>query len=342
MRFARYDGRRMAGDASWNLTRRWGAGMRTCWWACICVGVLTCSAAYQHFKQPSLPTGSVGASEQSERHAVEQKPEQPLTYKDEGPLHDVDSAAAGLEPDQLPNAQKEARLEDAAGTGTIEHSELNDTKQNLSYLAYYAYSEVPPKTKPADTVLNSLKDIPPGTPVDEIKRVSGVLGFDFTFMKTVAKIESGFNPKQRTGSYIGLFQLSKNEFEMYGAGDILVPRDNTVAAALKFMTEAILFEMFTHRKPTLNDLYLIHQQGVDGAAEHVSHPHRLAWRSMCATDEGKEKGEKWCKRAIWGNTLPAVKRIWKNVNNVTSGAFVAMWQQRVSHFYARYSEVAAN
>lgn len=342
MRFARYDGRRMAGDASWNLTRRWGAGMRTCWWACICVGVLTCSAAYQHFKQPSLPTGSVGASEQSERHAVEQKPEQPLTYKDEGPLHDVDSAAAGLEPDQLPNAQKEARLEDAAGTGTIEHSELNDTKQNLSYLAYYAYSEVPPETKPADTVLNSLKDIPPGTPVDEIKRVSGVLGFDFTFMKTVAKIESGFNPKQRTGSYIGLFQLSKNEFEMYGAGDILVPRDNTVAAALKFMTEAILFEMFTHRKPTLNDLYLIHQQGVDGAAEHVSHPHRLAWRSMCATDEGKEKGEKWCKRAIWGNTLPAVKRIWKNVNNVTSGAFVAMWQQRVSHFYARYSEVAAN
>lgn len=342
MRFARYDGRRMAGDASWNLTRRWGAGMRTCWWACICVGVLTCSAAYQHFKQPSLPTGSVGASEQSERHAVEQKPEQPLTYKDEGPLHDVDSAAAGLEPDQLPNAQKEARLEDAAGTGTIEHSELNDTKQNLSYLAYYAYSEVPPKTKPADTVLNSLKDIPPGTPVDEIQRVSGVLGLDFTFMKTVAKIESGFNPKQRTGSYIGLFQLSKNEFEMYGAGDILVPRDNTVAAALKFMTEAILFEMFTHRKPTLNDLYLIHQQGVDGAAEHVSHPHRLAWRSMCATDEGKEKGEKWCKRAIWGNTLPAVKRIWKNVNNVTSGAFVAMWQQRVSHFYARYSAAAAN
>ena len=316
--------------------------MRTYWWACICVGVLTCSAAYQHFKQPSLPTGSVGASEQSERHAVEQKLEQPLTYKDEGVLHDVDSAAAGLEPDQLPDAQKEARLEDAAGTGTIEHSELNDTKQNLSYLAYYAYSEVPPETKPAVTVLKSLQDIPPGTPVDEIKRVSGVLGFDFTFMKTVAKIESGFNPKRRTGSYIGLFQISKKEFEKYGAGDILVPRDNTVAAALKLMTEAILFEMSTHRKPTLNDLYLIHQQGVDGAAEHVRHPDRLAWRSMCATDEGKEKGEKWCKRAIWGNTLPAVKRIWKNVNNVTSSAFVAMWQQRVSDFYAGYSEVAAN
>ena len=108
------------------------------------------------------------------------------------------------------------------------------------------------------------------------------------------------------------------------------------------MTEGILFETFTHRKPTLNDLYLIHQQGVDGATEHVSHPNRLAWRSMCATDEGKEKGEKWCKRAIWGNTLPAIKKAWKNVNTVTSAAFVGMWQQRVSEFYSRYSAAAAN
>jgi hypothetical protein len=161
-------------------------------------------------------------------------------------------------------------------------------------------------------------------------------------MKTVAKIESGFDPKQRTGSYIGLFQLSKSEFKEYGTGDILASRDNAVAAALKFIAEAAEFEMFTHRQPTLSDVYLIHQQGVEGAAEHVSHPHRLAWRSMCATDEGKEKGEKWCKRAIWGNTLPADKHIWKKVNNVTSGAFVAMWQQRMSHFYARYSEAAAN
>jgi Transglycosylase SLT domain len=249
------------------------------------------------------------------------------------------SAPAPLEPDQL---QEEALLENGTRSITSEHSEWNDIKQNLSYLAYYAYSEVPPETKPAHIVLSSLKTIPRGTPVDEIKRVSDVLGLDFTFMKTVAKIESGFDPKQRTGSYIGLFQLSKSEFKKYGEGDILDPRDNAVAAALKLMTENAMFEMFTNRKPTLSDDYLIHQQGVAGAAEHVSHPHRLAWRSMCATDEGKEKGEKWCRRAIWGNTLPALKRIWKNVNNITSGAFVAMWQQRVSGFYARYSEAATN
>ena len=262
--------------------------------------------------------------------------------KDEAQLQQDSSPAAVLKSNELPVVQEPALAEEAPGAATIELAAPGETKQNLSWLAYYAYSELPPETKPADTILDSLKDIPPGTPIDEIKRVVDVLGLDFTFMKTVAKIESGFNPKQRTGSYIGLFQISNYEFEKFGSGDIRDPRDNTVAAALKIMTEAILFETYTHRKPTLNDLYLIHQQGVDGAAEHVRHPDRLAWQSMCATDEGKEKGEKWCKRAIWGNTLPAIKRALKNVNNVTSGAFVTMWQQRVSHFYARYSEAAAN
>ena len=318
--------------------------MRPSWWAFILLGFLTCSVTYQLTNQSSLPSQLPGVSDESKPQPLDQKSDRPLIGKDEARLQEGDSSPAVLKPDQLPVARDQAPLEDAAGTGAngFANSNENDIKQNLSYLAYYAYSELPPETKPADTVLNSLKSIPPGTPVDEIKRVADVLGLDFTFMKTVAKIESGFNPKQRTGSYIGLFQLSNHEFDKYGSGDIRVSRDNTVAAALKFMTEAILFEMFTHRKPTLNDLYLIHQQGIEGAAEHVSHPNRLAWRSMCATDEGKEKGEKWCKRAIWGNTLPAIKRVWKTVNNVTSGAFVDMWQQRVSHFYSKYSDAAAN
>jgi len=71
--------------------------MRTYWWVCICVGVLTCLAAYQHFNQFSLPTGSPGASGQSERRPVEQKPEQPLTDKDVAPPQRGDSADAGLE-----------------------------------------------------------------------------------------------------------------------------------------------------------------------------------------------------------------------------------------------------
>jgi hypothetical protein len=211
-------------------------------------------------------------------------------------------------------------------------------KPDLSYLAYYAYSEVPPDQKPADTALVAFRDSPIGTPIEEIEQASEAFGLDPTFMVSVARIESDFDPSQRTGSYIGLFQLSHYEFNKYGSGDIISVRDNAIAAAYKFTTAAILFELSMHKKPTLSDLYLIHQQGTQGAKEHVGHPERIAWKSMCATDEGREKGEKWCKRAIWANTLPAIKKIWKSVDNLTSGDFVTMWRERVAQFYAHYSE----
>lgn len=233
-----------------------------------------------------------------------------------------------------------SQIEQAASR--VAHSfDLTPRPKDLSYLADYAYSEVPPDTNPAEIVLQSLADIPVGTPIDEIKLASDAFGLDFTFMKAVARIESDFDPKQRTGSYIGLFQLSNYEFARFGSGDITSPRDNAVAAAYKFATAAALFKIDTHIKPTLFDLYLIHQQGWQGAAEHISHPERIAWQSMCATDEGHDKGEKWCKRAIWQNTLPDIKRIYKSVENLTSGAFTDMWRQRLAMFYSRYSETVS-
>jgi len=338
--------------------------MRIWWWACALIAVLTCSAFYLLLSQPLMPEPPLAASDGPARSSSTENPDQSVAGspgqpvadnsdrqvadKDQARLADVDADPPALKQDQLPAAQQEARLEDAPRPEDASRSEVDepstrsDTKQNLSWLAFYAYSELPPDPKPADIVLDALSGVPPGTPVEEIRRVADILGLDSTFMKAVAKIESGFNPKQRTGSYIGLFQLSLVEFGKYGSGDIRNPRDNAIAGALKMMTEAALFETFTHRKPTLSDLYLIHQQGIDGATEHISQPSRPAWRAMCATDEGKEKGEKWCKRAIWGNTLPALKKAWKNVNNVTSAAFVGMWQERVSQLYSRYSAAAAN
>jgi transglycosylase-like protein with SLT domain len=233
----------------------------------------------------------------------------------------------------------DALVEQPATTGFIPDHPIESTfrKQDFSLLAYYVFSEIPPDEKPAESVLKTMKDLPVGTPVEEIRRASDAFGLDFNFMKTVAKIESGFNPKQRTGSYIGLFQLSNYEFKQNGSGNITDPRDNAIAGAYKFATEALLFEFETGRKPTFSDLYLIHQQGWQGAAQHVSQPKRIAWKSMCATDEGKEKGERWCKLAIWRNTLPAIKHVWKSVDRLTSGAFVGMWQQRVDELYSRYS-----
>src|SRR5690348_3763722 len=244
--------------------------MRSFWWAGIVAVVLTCALAYRHFGPPSLSAGPIAPSGPAELPplAQEQAPP-PADTRDRRPdetrVQDIDPAPAGPEPAQPPSPQKEARLGEAAAAVTIEDPEQTDVKRDLSYLHYYAYAEVPPDPKPADIVRDALKDVPPGTPIEEIKRVSDLLRLDFTFMKTVAKIESGFDPKQRTGSYIGLFQLSRSEFDMYGSGDILDARDNTVAAALKFMMENVMFEMFTQKTPTFNDIYLIHQQGVEGA-----------------------------------------------------------------------------
>jgi hypothetical protein len=301
---------------------------------------LTFSATFRLFNQPPLSNSSPDQSDESPQYPLGQKSDRLPIYNDAARLPDVDLLSPTLNSDELSIAKYEVKNSDT--TGAIESSDMNYSKQNLSYLAYYAYSEVPPETKPADTVLKSLEDIPRGTPVEEIKLVADAFGVDFNFMKAVAKIESDFDPTERTGSYIGLFQLSNAEFQKYGSGDILDSRDNAVAATYKFLTEGILFEISTHKKTTLSDLYLIHQQGVQGAEEHVSHPDQLAWKSMCATDEGREKGEKWCKRAIWNNTLPTIKHVWKTVDNLTSGAFVNMWQQRVSQFYSRYSEVTAD
>jgi hypothetical protein len=302
--------------------------MRVLHFAYIVVAITFVVATYLLLNdEAQLPNSSPDQLQKTEDFPLVGKPDRPPVSKEEARLQEDDLLANDHSPDLMPSKQDHGQSPD-----------LIPPKQNFSYLTYYAYSEVPPDTPPADTVLESLKGVPAGRPIEEIKRASDAFGLDFNFMTAVAKIESDFDPKQRTGSYIGLFQLSNTEFRNYGSGDILNARDNAVAAAYKFMTEAILFELSTHKKPTLSDVYLIHQQGVQGATEHVSHPDRIAWQSMCATDEGREKGEKWCKRAIWANTLPEIKHIWKSVENLTSGAFVKMWQDRVHRFYTRYSE----
>ncbi len=291
--------------------------------------------------EAQLPNSPPDQLQKIEEFPFPEKSDRAPVRKEEARLQEDDFLVNDHSPDLMPSKQDHDQSPDLIRPkqDLDDHSaDLMSPKQNLSYLTYYAYSEVPPDTPPADTVLESLKGVPAGRPIEEIKRASDAFGLDFNFMTAVAKIESDFDPKQRTGSYIGLFQLSNSEFRNYGSGDILDARDNAIAAAYKFMTEAILFELSTHKKPTLSDIYLIHQQGVQGAAEHVSHPDRLAWESMCATDEGRQKGEKWCKRAIWANTLPEIKHIWRSVDNLTSGTFVKMWQDRVHRFYTRYSE----
>ena len=294
----------------------------------ICVAVLAKTPT-----EPSNAAAEEGVTEQPPSFFI--PPAMPATFSQRFSVL-LQEEAAVVENDN----EKQARL-DRDDLSFRDHSDgATSGKPEFSYLG----PDPDTDKKPVDIVLDSLRGIPVGTPVEEVKRAAEAFGLDFSFMEAMAKIESDFDPKQRTGSYIGLFQLSRSEFRKYGSGDITNPRDNAIAAANKLVTEAALFEQYTHREPTVSDLYLIHQQGWRGAAEHVSHPERIAWKSMCATDEGRQKGKRWCKRAIWGNTLASVKHQWKSVNKLTSDAFVNMWRQRAAQLSSRYSEttMAAN
>jgi hypothetical protein len=166
----------------------------------VLLGVLIFAATYRILIQPPFP--NLPSDQFDVSGPFEQKSDPLPIYKDEPRWQGGNLVPAKMNPDELAIAKDKAQLEDATKPPTYQSSDLKDVKQNFSYLAYYAYSEVPPETKPADTVLNSLEDTPRGTTLEEIKRVADAFGLDVNFMKAVAKVESDFNPKQRTGSYI--------------------------------------------------------------------------------------------------------------------------------------------
>jgi hypothetical protein len=161
-------------------------------------------------------------------------------------------------------------------------------------------------------------------------------GLDLALMMSIAKVESNFKPSARTGSYKGLFQLSDREFEKYGGGSIWDARDNARAAGRMFLLQAEKFKWALGHYPDYAERYMVHQQGIQGAIEHYTHPARVAWQSMCATDEGFLKGEQWCRKAIWRNLMPQWKRTFKSVEKVSSGDFVKLWTGRVNELAKRF------
>ena len=174
-------------------------------------------------------------------------------------------------------------------------------------------------------------------PRDEIREAASLYGLDLAMMMSIAKVESDFNPRARTGSYKGLFQLSDYEFKKYGDGSIWDARDNARAAAHMFLVQAEKFRWALGHYPDYAERYMVHQQGIQGAIEHYTHPERVAWQSMCATDEGVLKGEQWCRKCIWGNLLPQWKRAFGSVEKISSGDFVGLWTGRIDHLANRFS-----
>lgn len=176
-----------------------------------------------------------------------------------------------------------------------------------------------------------------GDPRDEIGQAASLYNVDLAMMLSIAKVESNFNPRARTGSYKGLFQLSDTEFEKYGDGSIWDARDNARAAAHMFLVQAEKFKWALGHYPDYAERYVVHQQGIQGAIEHYTHPERVAWQSMCATDEGVLKGEKWCRKCIWRNLSPQWKRTFGSVEKISSGDFISLWTGRIDNLANRFS-----
>ena len=173
----------------------------------------------------------------------------------------------------------------------------------------------------------------------EIEQAAMLFNVDMRMMKAFAEIESGYNPRAKTGKYKCLFQLSDWEFAKYWQGGIYDIRDCSIAAARKFATEAAQFEKDVGRKATAAEIYCINQQGYQGCAFHYAAPHQLAWKNMYLTSEGQAKGAAWARKAIWGNVPSDLKnKIKGGVEALTSGQFIALWTERVDRFMARKVE----
>lgn len=166
-----------------------------------------------------------------------------------------------------------------------------------------------------------------------IQRTASRMGVDPATLRAFVLIESGGNPNVTTGSYRGLLQLSNDQFRRYGGeGNVYDVDANLSAGAAKLKDMSAGFERRFGRQPSAAELYMMHQQGEGGSAAHWKNPDAPAWQNMASTAEGRQKGEAWAKRAIWGNVPDDVKAKYGSVDNMTSRDFVQMWEQKVARF----------
>ena len=153
---------------------------------------------------------------------------------------------------------------------------------------------------------------------DLIEKHARRVGIDPNWMKKIMHVESGGDSSNRTGSYKGLFQLSDKEFKAHGGtNNPYDPEQNTMAAANKLAGEKLRFEQKTGKTATLNDLYMIHQQGEAGQAAHASNPEGIAWKNV----RRYYGSDAMAKKAIWGNVPDNLKAKYGSVDNLTSKQF---------------------
>jgi len=161
-------------------------------------------------------------------------------------------------------------------------------------------------------------------------------GVNAQTMRALIGIESGGNPNAgASSSYKGLGQFNNDEWSKYGKGrNVLDPAASIDAIGAKLADQTVSFKAKYGRDPEANDLYMMHQQGEGGYANHAANPDRPAWQNMNDTAEGRQKGAGWARKAIWGNVPGDQKEKFGSVDNVTSGQFMDMWRNKMARFGA--------
>jgi hypothetical protein len=163
-----------------------------------------------------------------------------------------------------------------------------------------------------------------------IEQVAKETGFDPDKLKAIVSIESGGRAGVSTGSYHGLLQLSQAEFQKYGkGGNIMDPASNLRAGVASLQAKEAGFKREFGREPSATELYLMHQQGEAGLRAHEKNLDGLAWKSMASTGEGRQKGERWAKLAVWGNVPTDMRKLVGSVDQITSRQFIAVWMHKL-------------
>jgi hypothetical protein len=163
-----------------------------------------------------------------------------------------------------------------------------------------------------------------------VQSVAQQEGFDPDKLAAIVSIESGGNPNASTGSYHGLLQLSQAEFSKYGrGGNIMDPEANLIAGVRSLKDKEQRFAREFGREPSATELYLMHQQGEAGLRSHERNLDAPAWRNMLNTGEGRQKGERWAKLAVWGNVPTDMRARFGSVDRMTSRQFLAVWTSKL-------------
>jgi hypothetical protein len=143
--------------------------------------------------------------------------QQPLANLSANQLENTQQSAFAKKSDRLAIKEEEEEEDQVVSPKVVRlekyalpaSDEENPPKLDLSYLADYAYSEVPLDKKPADIVLDALKNIPIGKPIEEIKLASEAFGLDFNFMKAVPRLNLTLIPNSIPGHILGYSNSAK-------------------------------------------------------------------------------------------------------------------------------------